>query len=351
MLMECPNCTFQNSPGLKRCLRCGGLLDFSAVAVEPPRAGHGRARRRAGGAGRAAGRRVAYAAEDLSRALRCPIVGVRWSDLALSILPGLAQVRRGPRALGWALLAAWSVDLFLAAAFIGSGLSAVLCLFAVSLHCLAISLLLNATLMRMPLERRAAFGLGVYLLLLLGLYRPVGALGRGAFGWLEVSNIRGDAGILANRDVVLYTGRLTRPAAFERGDLVVYEIGRSRSGGAVIRPGLGIERVLGIPGDEVETDGRIVRVNGEELPPEQGPVGDAGRLPRMTLRASEGQYIILPTVVTHTGYANAGPVVNLALISLAVVREDHIRGRVFWRMRPWLRAGVPRAPVGTGAGS
>jgi hypothetical protein len=345
--MECPNCTFQNAPGHKMCLRCNGLLDFSGVAIEPPRAGHGRLARRVRSAGAPAAHLLAGSATDVARAIRFPIAtGVQLSDLAWSILPGLAQIRRGPRILGWTLLSVWLAVLLLAAAFMGTAFSRLLCLLAVSLHCLAISLLLNATLTSLPLVRRAAFGLVLYGVLLLGVYRPINAAGRMVFATLQVSQIRKGAEI-ANGDVVLYTGSLTRPASFGRGDLVVYEIDQSRTNGALIRSGLGIERVIGVPGDEVVVDRGRLWVNGDEAPPELCPLGGVRSLPSMTLTAGEGQYVVFPSVLQYAGHGYGAGILNAMMSRLSIVHGDHIRGRVFWRASPWSKMGVPGKEAAT----
>lgn len=342
--MECPSCTFENSPGLRACLRCGGLLDFSGVAVEPPRASGGRTRRRVRAAAQRTGSGVRRAGAELNRSLRLPLGGgARWSDLGWSILPGLAQIRRGPRVLGWALLSAWGGVLLLAAAFIGSGFSTLLCLGAISLHCLAVSLVLNTTLSSVGLFRRAAFGLALYGVLLLALYRPVQSVGRSVFRALEAANLRPGSAI-ANGDVVLYTGSFTRPHRFERGDLVVYEIDARGGGGVVVRAGLGIERVLGVPGDHIELSDGTLWLNGEELSRQLWPIGGIRGLPAMALSAGESEYIVIPSVLQYRTQGQAAAALKSMIHSLSRVRDDHIRGRVFWRARPWTRAGVPAGP-------
>jgi hypothetical protein len=337
--MECPNCAFQNMPGLSACVRCRGLLDFSAVDIEPPRAHHGRWLRRLGSMRSTAAQQTL----SLARSVRLPArMQVTCCDLAWSIIPGLAQIRRGERILGRVLLCAWLTVLLLALALMGGNLSLLLCLFAVSVHCLAVSLLLNSVLAAMPIVRRAALGLLMYAGVLFFLYRPVQALGQHAFRALEISNVKPSSWI-DNGDVLLYTGSWTRPAVFERGDLVIYEIESSAAAGAIVRAGLGVERVLGIPGDEVRTDGKTLWVNGIEQPAAQWPVGGLRSMPAVSVTAGDGEYIIFPTALRWTAHGNVEGVVSRMMDSIAHVRQDRIRGQVFWRVRPWSRAGVPGA--------
>lgn len=341
--MECPNCTFQNTPGLKACVRCRGLLDFSGVAIEPPRASEGRLSRRWRGMRRSAGHQIGGAVADAARAVRIPLrVGISWNDLLWSILPGMAQVRRGVRVLGWPLFVAWLGLLIGAVVIVGSPFATFLALSAISVHCLAVSLLFNSTLAGLPVVKRAGAGLLIYASIVSVIYAPAYLAFSGVARVLEVRGVRSGP-VITNGDTILYTGRWIRPAAFKRGDLVVYDIDRARTGGAIITAGLGVERVLGVPGDHVRFDTTGVWVNGVEQVPELWPLGGVGRLPSLSLTAGPGEYIILPSALRWTTQGNVQGVVAQIMDRVARVRDDHVRGRVVWRIRPWARAGVPAA--------
>src|SRR5262245_40196364 len=120
--MECPNCAFQNTPGSRVCVRCRSLVDFANTDVLPPRAAQGRARRRVRSAAAGAHFAVRDWLASLRMSLRIPVdLRVSWGDLALCILPGLDQIRRRQRALGWTILGAWLFLLLAGAVGFASG--------------------------------------------------------------------------------------------------------------------------------------------------------------------------------------------------------------------------------------
>lgn len=338
--MECPNCTFQNMPGLKTCIRCHGLLDYSGLSVDPPRAASGRLLRRLRGARSRLGRGAGTIAAEAAAVLNTRVAeGVRPVDLVWCLVPGLPQLRRRHRIIGGTLLSAWLVVLMLAIPVAGSGLSIFLGLCAISIHSLSVSLAFNSALYAMPVLRRTVAGLAIYGVLLLGLYRPALYAAGSAVRILDVNNLRPKLPVV-NHDVLLYSGRWTRPSGFRRGDLVVYGIARSRRGNVVVASGFGVERIIGLPGDDVESDGHTLWVNGVEQPEEMHPLGGLARYP-FAAAAGENEYIIFPSALRWVTAGEYQQAQRQMMVSISHVHADDIRGRVFWRLRPWSRAGPP----------
>ncbi len=337
--MECPNCTFQNMPGTKACVRCRGLLDFSGVSVMPPRAKGPRALRRVNRAVAVTGAGARNVVEDAVVALRLPSSrGVRWRDIGWSVLPGLGHIRRGQRALGWLILAAWSGVLLMAAADAGSNVSLLLCFGAVSIHSLAISLMLSEFIQQMPMFRRVMFGLGLYWVIFAILYYPASlAMGR-CVRILPVEGVRKCAA-LDNGDVLLYSGEWTRPSQWQRGDVVVFQIQASTMPGGYIQGGFGVDRIVGLPGDHVMVKGGEIFVNDQPLPRELYPFGGTTGITDVELKAMDGEYIVLPTLLRWAIHGNAAGYVKQLIERVSVVPESSISGSVIGRLRPWSRAG------------
>jgi signal peptidase I len=276
---------------------------------------------------------------DASLALRLPSTrGVRWRDIGWSILPGLGHIRRGQRALGRLILAAWSLCLLLAALGAGSAISLLFCFVAVSIHSLAISLLLSEMIQQMPLLRRMVFGLGLYWVIFVCLYYPAHLVTRSCVRVLAVEGVRTFPGI-DNGDVLLYSGEWTRPSQWQRGDVVVFQIPASTMPGAYIRDGVGVDRIVGLPGDHVVLKGGTIFVNDVPLPRELYPLGDVTKIADVNLTALDDEYIVLPTVLRWTTQGNAANFLNQLVGRVSVVPESSISGKVVWRLRPWSRAG------------
>jgi hypothetical protein len=268
-----------------------------------------------------------------------PRMGLSWSNLVWSILPGLGQIRMGQRSLGWVILSAWIGILLLAAAAIGTSICMVLCLAAVSVHSLAVSLVLSEPLRALTLLRRAIVGITLYVVLLVALYRPAALVGRGVFRVLPVQGVHATATV-ANGDALLYGGRWMRPSELGRGDLVVFEVPALSGDGVITQGGFGVDRVVGLPGDRVRTDGHSVWVNDAELTGDALPLRGAKNLPPLELSAGPGEYIILPSTLRWQTNGPAGAQVTRRMISdVARVSGPEVLGRVYWRIRPLSRLG------------
>lgn len=343
--MECPNCAFQNAPGTQACLRCRSVMDFSGVEFLPPRAGDAtlamKARRRVD---RVRGRFDRWSS-DVARSLRVPSPDAQsWSAVASSILPGLGSIRTGNRALGWTLMSIWGAMLLLWLLTVGSGISWLFLGAAVSVHSTAFLLHFASAMQDRWLVARMLVGFGVYALVATVLYAPVGyALGR-LVRVLPAVDVRAN-GVVRDGDVLLYSGAWTRPETFALGDVVVFEIRARAAGGVQLREGLGVDRILGRPGDRVtwqrEAGGFALRINGALQPPSMYPIGGLRSVEPFDLLAAEGHYLLFPTSIAADDRRSAAYMSNLAR-DLARVDESAILGRVELRLRPWHRFG----PIG-----
>jgi hypothetical protein len=337
--MECSNCTFQNTPGTRVCVRCRSLVDFSDVNVIPPRARDGRMQRRVRSAAATARFGLRDWAASFGNAVRIPAdLQMRWTDLALCLVPGMAQIHRRERAVGWTILGTWLFLLMVAAINFATPWATFYSFAALSVHSLAVSLVTAKPLQRVGVVTRLAIGLGIYLGLLFLLYRPALQLGRNFVSILPVDGVRSKEPF-TNGDVLLYTGRWSRPTAWERGDLVVIEIPGSQQGAVIIRPGYCVDRIVGLPGDHVCMDGHELSVNDEPQPEELCPVMGAKGLPPLDLTAGPGEYIVLPTSLRWQGHGNTVPLMQALLRTVAKVDDSRLLGRVFWRARPWSKVG------------
>jgi hypothetical protein len=345
--MECPSCTFQNTPGTRTCVRCSTLLDLAAVEFIPPRASSGRAGRRARAAAQAARFSLVSGLADVGRALHLPeTAGVPWSQVFLAIVPGLPQIRAsspGLRFLGFTILGSWVLVLLLALAFIGTGFATLLSFASISIHCFSISLVLNPLLQGTNLLYRLLAGISIYITVLFCLYWPASHGLRQIAHVLPVNGIRKQR-VIANDDVLLYTGGWTRPSHWERGDLVVASIGPATFGHAYVQPGLNVDRIVAVPGDSVKLFKGVLTVNGETPSSDLGPIGPTASLPDAEFEVAPASYVILPSALPWMNPGNIGPARDSMLAGLVMVPEESIQGRVIMRVRPWSRAGYPKGP-------
>lgn len=342
--MECPSCTFQNTPGTQVCVRCASRLDLDAVGFIPPRASSGRAGRRTRAAVQSARYSFVSGFGDVGRALRAPATsGMTWGQMLSAIVPGLPQILAravGLRVLGWLVLSCWGLLLLLSLGTVGSGYSRFFGFASVSVHCFSISLLLTPQLQGRSLPFRLVAGMGVYAAVLFGVYWPIARGLQRAAGVLPINSLR-DQQVLANGDVLLYTGPWTRPSSWRRGDLVVAEIGPASFGHAYIRAGLNVDRIVAVEGDTVRIDKGVLTINGEAPAPGLGPIGSIRNCPDLKLEVPEGAYVVLPSTLAWVNVPNSPALSAEMFNAVAELTEDAIRGRVIMRVRPWARLGFP----------
>jgi hypothetical protein len=147
--------------------------------------------------------------------------------------------------------------------------------------------------------------------------------------------------LLNERDMLLYTGPWFRRSSPGRGALVVYRLQQPPQGGMVVRPGFGLDRVVGLPGDHIDLRDGLLRVNGETPPPDLAPLGDLRPFPSMEFTAADGEYVILPSLLNWRVHGFDPRVAGTLLSQVSRVPEARVEGAVIWRVRPLRRMGSP----------
>jgi signal peptidase I len=335
--MQCPNCSFENMPGLKSCARCGSMLEIGNIGLEPPRA------------------RALHMKTRFWRWLNPLREGVNVSTqrmldrlthwmmpreikplaIVLTLIPGCGHLHDRQRYLGWGLLAGWSVMLLLALIMLGTEWHNLFWFIAIFIHAYAfLHLLVMSVYNQTWLVTRALLGLCFFFGLRMFVYFPAGQLGSSFYSVFPVSDFMPNP-VVHPDDVLLYEGALLRPDKFSHGDLIVYRIERSTFGHTIVASGLNIDRIVGIPGDHVKFVSGSILVNGIPLPPEQGPLSTP-RINDWETTLQEEQYMILPTCLVMNQYSRLHLASMQSLLkTVSIVEKPNIRGRVVFRLRPW----------------
>jgi hypothetical protein len=262
---------------------------------------------------------------------------VRWRSLAWSIVPGLGQIREGRRRLGRVLLAAW-VGLFaLGLLSLGTALQPVFFMFMLAVHGFAVSIVFAANLCWERLIIRLLFGLLIFAVLYYALYRPIGTLVE-RFG--RVQRIGGfvRVGPIEDGDALLVAGPWLSSGPLRRGDLVLYRVRGFGGGGAYIRPGYGLDRVVGVEGDRVVLRKGELLVNGVPPAAENRPLAAPPAGLELDRVLEFGEYAIVPSQLQITFPQQAHGRVYFPPEAM-VIGENEILGRVLWRIRPLKRWG------------
>ncbi len=343
--MQCVNCGFENIPGMQQCVRCQSSLDLAEAVVAPPRAG----RYRAGTRLRQGWNGLRLRLKDLTQALprwrprSGPLDHVAWEALVQSaVLPGLGLICRGRRLAGWLLLGAWLGCITSAVALYGSQAGAWLLMGAVAAHGMAILAHLGPGLAELTTLGRMWRGGMVFAVLALAVYLPPQILLGRFYVPLQVPAGMPANPVLRAHETVFREGPWRRPERYARGDLVFYRIHAQQHGGVYVRQGHGLDRVVGLPGDQVTVTGGEVLVNG--MPPARGLLGAVSGLPDLSYTVGPDEYFILPTMAglqqLHGPLADQQ--VTPVLLRVSRVRSDDVLGRVVFRTFPWSRWGPVR---------
>jgi signal peptidase I len=339
--MQCWNCEFENIPGAQVCARCASSLELGHVDVVPPRAARLHTVTRLTRAGNRLRSLVPGLTELWRRARIVTPEPVDWRALAWSIIPGLGHLKTGRLKLGKILLPAWLAMLLLTLATIGTSWNAYALTGAVVVHAVTILSLFAANIAYEGLLMRVLFGLAVFVGVRYLLYDSAIWLG-GRFCTVICIDIAPPGTVLAADDALLCEGAWMRPAAYRRGDVVLYRIDAYQDSGFVVRSGMGVNRVVGVPGDHVKVADGVLFVNG--VPPTENETPFGGALPPANLDFQLGQrsYAVFTILDRLNGFRAARrenrPPASL-FRQLSVVRHDDIVGRVIVRLRPFSRFG------------
>lgn len=321
--MQCVNCGFENIPGQSTCIRCQSQLNLADVSVRPPRAS-------------ARARRMALRLRRLCPPGWFERVWRRWPAFRtlwrLSV-PGLWLLHDGRKRWAWYLFGGWVTFLLVSVFLAGSAVTDWTLLGAIGLHVVSITLWMAPGMSADSLQRRLLMGLLLFVGLRFAVYGPVSNLIGRAVKPLQLAEVR-EGALIRSGDVLLYAGDWFRSEPLERGDLVVYRIEAQSGRGFYIHDGYGVDRVVGLPGDDVLLLKGALTVNGAEVTAR--PLGEIVTLPDFELHVPEGKVAILPSLFTLTIPRNAEYEPFMA--SLASVDQKNV-GRVWLRYRPWTRFG------------
>ncbi len=339
--MQCWNCDFENFPGAQACARCASSLELGHVDVTPPRA----ARLHTATKLTRVGNRLRAKLPDLAALWRRTRIltpePVDWRALAWSLIPGLGHIKTRRLRLGMILLPAWIVMFVITLATVGLSWNSYPLTGMVAIHAVAFLSLFAANIAYEGILMRSLFGLVVFVGVRLLLYNPVISLGAQFLTVVHVDTTRHGA-VVAADDALLCEGAWMRPATFRRGDIVLYRIEDFQEAGFIVRRGMGVNRIVGVPGDHVKLSDGALLVNG--VPPEEDEMPFGGRVPPNDLNLQLGprSYVVFTTFSRLNAFRGARgrnrPPASL-FRHLSVVRQDNIVGRVVVRLRPFSRFG------------
>ncbi len=345
--MQCLNCGFENIPGTPTCVRCQSVLNVGEVGVIPRRASALRLSTRVLRVWYWMATRLPTLPRWLPRWRPTTFEPVSWFSLALTlVLPGLGHLREGHRRTALILFGLWLTFLLAAIVTVTGPWSMWWLIGAISVHAVALISLQAGNLAFERMLVRFLFGVLLYIGLQWLVYMPLAHLAGRVVVPLQLVNFAGGP-VLSGGDGILYEGPWLRPAAFARGEVVVYTIGPvqgtipGRGHVAIfIREGLGVDRVLGLPGERVQFKDGVLLINGNPVDPPVVPLGTLV-MPRMDVRLGPQEYAIIPSQLNlNLPPAYGGGVPWDMVRPLTVIPEDRILGRVLWRVHPWRHAGA-----------
>jgi signal peptidase I len=207
---------------------------------------------------------------------------------------------------------------------------------AASIHVSALLSLLGPALVNWTTGRRVLLSLLLFLGLRVGVYEPIAGWAGRVYSMLPLTGFTPGT-YVQDGDVLLYEGRWQRPATFQRGEIVAYRVRARQRGGVMAAEGVGLDRVVGLPGDHIRVNAGTLRVNGGRAPGPRSPLGPMTRMPDLDFTVPQGCYAILPSRLQMAVHGN--PQVNLMFGELSCVAAEDVWGRVVMRVRPWSRFG------------
>ncbi|MCG8405960.1 MAG: hypothetical protein MI923_12260 [Phycisphaerales bacterium] len=336
--MQCMNCGFENMPGLEACSRCDSALALGEISVVPARASTLRLRTRI----HQLRNRVAVVLTYPFR-IRIPRWVPRskspilWPTLARTVVPGLGHLQIGQRTTGWIFLLTWLG--FLVAGLLTLPSQATVWLFsaAVATHASAMISVFSADLSFQRPVIRMLFGILLFIALRQLVYVPIGMAAELFWVPMVVPSNLLPGTVTQSGEGLVYEGRWLRPDQFERGDLIFYRIRAINGHGYYSLEGHGLDRIVGIPGDNVVVKDGILLVNGETPSANEMPIGSVERMPDISIDVKDGQYAVLPTRLSF--HAHNASVYDAIVRGVLLTTDEFILGRIRFRLQPWSRFG------------
>jgi hypothetical protein len=236
--------------------------------------------------------------------------------LSALFVPGVAFRLRRERLLGNAILGAYVLLAFVFVLGLGSLVGNVAFGVMLSLHATSLLCLLGPWLNHARLFFRLLAALAVVVMLSGLIYMPI--RNHIQQRWLIPLRVEG-------RVIIVQT--VTSAAAVQAGDWVAYRIDGDGARGLVIREGFALQRVMGMPGDEIHFTRDAVKINGVPRP----------RLSRMPVTGGfivpEKHWFIWPEHAMTVRGNDAPGIADAAFLRLADVNQSQFVGKPF---RRWL---------------
>lgn len=239
-----------------------------------------------------------------------------WPGLFVSlVVPGFSFFIFGRRLLGWVFLPAYCLAGLVFVAALGFTAGSIAYGIMISLHATSIVFLEGYWLRDSGFGLRVSLALGTLVAVWALIYAPLVHFTENH--WLFPVRLDGR---------VLLVHRGVSPAALQRGDLVVYRIGEQDSwsearGSVILRSGLAIDPVLGLPGDLIRFTPQGVRVNTQSFP-YQPYMPTAGELV-----VPEKVWFIWPSLAITVRGGVAAANITATLQRAALVTQTNIIGR------------------------
>jgi hypothetical protein len=270
---------------------------------------------------------------------RIPASDLRW--ILRCIIPGLPQMRMGQGILGRCILVAWLLVVLAALVLAGGTAGWFLYALALCLHSMGIGLALSSRLASRSTRQRVVAGLAVFACLQMLVYWPALYLAGGFVVPVRVFQIQ-DAALVRNGDTLLRQGYFLRTGNYRYGELVMYSIGQQSGPGYHLEEGVGLDRIVGLPGDRVTLRGGVLLVNGRVPPAQHRPLMPPAELSaNIDIQAGPDEYVILPSLLAFSRHGNISPtMVNNLYNSVSRVKHGAVLGKIFWRIRPFSRYGA-----------
>ncbi|MGO9467429.1 MAG: S26 family signal peptidase [Isosphaeraceae bacterium] len=339
--MQCPSCRFENIPGLDACGRCGTLLAVgtAVIDVSPPRASRTAKRLR-----KVVPRRFFYQARDVAADAHRRLAGSVINDsrvplpepgvLSRLMVPGWAHLYAGLRLRAHIFFWAYVALLALGLLAWGTELGSLLLGLAFSVHASSIiDILLRQGTVRFP--RMIATAAFVFAGLSILTYYPAGQVLMRVAAPIEYGT---DVLPFKRLDVVLVNHWAFALSDPHRGDVVLFNpssLTRRSEGPQLAHVRFAfeenqvIDRLIGLPGDQVVWDGGTLSVNGTAV--SRVPLRPE-RLPKhLEISVPKDRYLIFPT--TSIGAVDAGTPETFWKSASLIPRND-ILGGVYLRLSP-----------------
>jgi len=239
-------------------------------------------------------------------------------NLALSLaLPGYAFFALGRRALGWLFVAAYVLAALVFVAALGYPAASVCYGLLISIHATSIAFLEGVWLKTARFRFRLAATLCTLFVVWALIYAPL--VDFAEHHWLLPLRLG---------DRVLIVQRRVAPRSIQRGDWLAYEIRADHATGDTETPvylssGIGVDPVLGLPGDRLRFTPQAVFVNDEAFPlvPHM-PVGGELVVP-------EKVWFIWPSLAISGHGRVTEASISATMQQAAMVAQKQIIGRPF----------------------